>query len=118
MEQTVDELVKAGCIGVKEGDMELEPANLGRVAAFYGVAWQTVELFREKMGDEEGLAKRKMKYLLEVVANATEFEGVPVRHGEAQMLQSLTHYLTYPMEPDEQGVINYNAPTVKTNMLL
>jgi pre-mRNA-splicing helicase BRR2 len=38
IEDTIEDLVEAKCVSVsEENDMDLEPANLGRIAAFYGV---------------------------------------------------------------------------------
>ena len=58
--------------------MELEPANLGRIAAFYYIKYQTIELFSKNLEDESTLNK-KMKFLLEILAKAAEFESVPIR---------------------------------------
>jgi hypothetical protein len=43
-----------------------------------------------------------MKFLLEVLAKSSEFEDIPIRSGEANLLGSLIPYITYPLEP-EQG---------------
>lgn len=45
IEKTTEELANAKCIIVKEDDIDLEPANLGRIAAFYYIKYQTIELF-------------------------------------------------------------------------
>ena len=45
IEDTVAELAEAGCITVKENEMDLEPANLGRITAFYYIKHQTIETF-------------------------------------------------------------------------
>ncbi len=58
--------------------MELEPANLGRIAAFYYIKYQTIELFSKNLEDESTLNK-KMKFLLEILSKAAEFESVPIR---------------------------------------
>lgn len=39
IETTVEELEKAKCISVAENEMDLEPANLGRIAAFYYIKY-------------------------------------------------------------------------------
>jgi pre-mRNA-splicing helicase BRR2 len=58
--------------------MELEPANLGRIAAFYYIKYQTIELFSKNLEDESTLNK-KMKFLLEILSKAAEFETIPIR---------------------------------------
>lgn len=78
IENTIEELQKAKCIQTKEDEMELEPANLGRIAAFYYIKYQTIELFSKNLEDESTLNK-KMKFLLEILAKAAEFETIPIR---------------------------------------
>jgi len=39
VEQTCEDLQKAKCIAVGEDEMELEPANFGRIAAFYNIKY-------------------------------------------------------------------------------
>jgi hypothetical protein len=43
---------------------------------------------------------------------------MPIRQGEASLLQSLVPYLTYPLEGADGQEIAYNRPDSKTNMLL
>jgi pre-mRNA-splicing helicase BRR2 len=97
----VEDLVKAKCLQTKgEDEMDLEPANLGRIAAFYYIKYQTIENFSKNLEDESTLGK-KMKFLLEVLAKSSEFQTMPIRQGEASLLQSLVPYLTYPLEGTE-----------------
>ena len=79
VEKTVEELQNAKCISVKEDEMELEPANLGRIAAFYYIKYQTIERMATRLEDEGRLQSRKMRELLETLAQAGEFEGLPIR---------------------------------------
>ena len=58
--------------------MTLEIANLGRIAAFYYIKYQTIELFSKNLEDESTLNK-KLKALIEVLAQSSEFEQVPIR---------------------------------------
>ena len=60
-----------------------------------------------------------MKFLIEVLSQANEFQNVPIRQGEANLLQSLVTYLTYPIDSEDKNQdVKYNSPIVKTNMLL
>ena len=77
--------------------MELEVANLGRIAAFYYIKYQTIEMLSNNLEDESTLNK-KLKALIEVLSKATEFDQIPIRQGEEGLLKSLTNYLTYPIE--------------------
>lgn len=116
IETTVDELHKAKCVQYKDEDeMELEPANLGRIAAYYYIKYQTIELFAKNLEDEQTLSQKKMRFLLDVLSKSAEYEDVPIRQGEANLLSALTPYLTYPLE---EGATNNNTPDAKTNILL
>ena len=53
--------------------MDLEPANLGRIAAFYGIQYQTIGIFSKYLEDENML-KRKFRALLSIMSQANEFE--------------------------------------------
>lgn len=78
--------MKAKCLQTKgEDEMDLEPANLGRIAAFYYIKYQTIENFSKNLEDESTLGK-KMKFLLEVLAKSSEFQNMPIRQGEASLL--------------------------------
>ena len=118
VETTVDDLQRAKCIQTKDEDeMALEPANLGRIAAFYYIKYQTIELFSKSLEDE-AIAGKKMKYILEVLSKATEFQEVAIRQGEANMLASLVPQLTYPVSEATGEQASYNTPECKTNILL
>ena len=113
IEQTVEDLQKAKCIQQKdEDDMDLEPANLGRIAAFYYIKYQTIEHFAKNLEDEQTVNK-KMKFLLEVLSKATEFQDIPIRQGEASLLVALFPFITYPLES-----ASLNTPEQKSNILL
>jgi pre-mRNA-splicing helicase BRR2 len=64
IEDTVADLAEAGCITVKENEMDVEPANIGRIASFYYIKYQTIEIFAKSLL-VEGV---KMKQLLEILS--------------------------------------------------
>lgn len=37
IEDTIEDLQGSKCVSVDENELDLEPANLGRIAAFYGI---------------------------------------------------------------------------------
>jgi pre-mRNA-splicing helicase BRR2 len=39
IEDTVADLAEAGCITVKENEMDVEPANIGKIASFYYIKY-------------------------------------------------------------------------------
>ena len=54
----------ARCVKVDEdNEVDLEPVNFGKIAAFYGISYQTIGLFAAKLEDEQLLSK-KMKALI------------------------------------------------------
>ena len=115
IEQTVEDLQKAKCLTVGEDEMSLEISNLGRIAAFYYLKYQTLETFASHLEDEATLNK-SLKTLIEVLVQAAEYELVPIRQGEEAILKALRQQATYPIEVESD--MDYNTSTVKTNILL
>ena len=70
IEDTIADLAEAGCITVKENEMDVEPANIGRIASFYYIKYQTIEIFAKSLL-VEGV---KLKQLLEILSQSSEFE--------------------------------------------
>ena len=86
IEVTLGELEASKCIAI-EDDMDLSPLNLGMICAHYYVRYTTIELFASSLA-----AKTRTKGILEVLAAATEFDELPLRPGEDNVVQRLlTH---------------------------
>jgi len=45
VEDTVSDLNEVGCVAVAENEMDLATTNLGRIASFYGLKFETVQAF-------------------------------------------------------------------------
>ena len=60
-----------------EDEMDLEPLNLGMIAAYYYISYTTIELFSSSL-----TAKTKLKGLLDIISSASEFDALPMRPGE------------------------------------
>ncbi|GIL50154.1 hypothetical protein Vafri_6292 [Volvox africanus] len=107
VENTLSDLETSKVIAI-EDDMELSPLNLGMIAAYYHIAYTTIELFAASLA-----AKTKIKGLLEILANASEFDGLEVRPGEETAIQKLLMHspvsVTQPRPSD---------PHCKANVLL
>lgn len=58
--------------------------------------------------------KTKIRGLLEIISSAAEYEAVPVRHREDQLLRSLAARLPNKLP----GNPKYNDPHIKVNLLL
>jgi len=107
VEQTIDDLVEYGCIR-KEDDMSLQKVNGGMIASYYYIRTSTVDIFSQVLS-----SKRKLKDLLDILCNATEFEDIPIRQNEDLMLQRLARHM--PLEIPKP---NYLSSKTKANILL
>lgn len=83
VETTLADLEKAKCIAI-ENDIELNALNLGMIAAYYYINYATIELFSLSLN-----AKTKIRALIEIIANASEYETLPIRHRESNILGQL-----------------------------
>jgi hypothetical protein len=75
VESVLSDLESSKVIAI-EDDMDLEPLNLGMIAAYYYIAYTTIELLSSSL-----TAKTKLKGLLEILASASEFDDLPMRPG-------------------------------------
>ncbi|OAF66385.1 hypothetical protein A3Q56_05891 [Intoshia linei] len=82
VEQTVSDLEQSKCIGLD--NLILSPLNLGMIASFYYVCYSTIELFSMSLGP-----KTKIKGLIEILANATEFSDIECRMHEQDIVKKL-----------------------------
>ncbi|KAJ3023444.1 DEIH-box ATPase [Thoreauomyces humboldtii] len=106
VETTLEELANGKCIAVEDEDVS--PLNLGMIAAYYYINYVTIEVFSMSLNE-----KTKMRGLLQIVAASAEFESVPIRHHEDQVLKRI--YDRCPVKVDSP---NYDDPHFKTNVLL
>jgi len=107
VENTVEGLERFGCCSI-EDDVELAPANLGLIAAYYYIRHTTIETFSRCVN--EGTKRRG---LVDVLCAASEFDAVPVRSGEEATLRGLAQSLGMKVEKDK-----LNDPHTKAQLLL
>eukprot|EP00210_Caulerpa_lentillifera_P005576 g5333.t1 len=107
VETTLAELEQSKVIMI-EDEMDLSPLNLGMISAYYYVNFSSIELFSASLTE-----KTKMKGLIEILSAASEFDDLPVRAGEDEVLRSLL--LHAPIAIDQP---KYTDPHVKVNALL
>lgn len=118
VEDTIEDLQEAKCIEESEmEEVDFKPGNFGRIAAFYGIKYQTIGLFAKQLEDENFL-KRKTRALLSVLSQAAEFDTLPIRDGDEPMLRRLASYCTYPVFEGEDEDFIHNQPHIKANILL
>lgn len=107
VESTISDLEQSRVISI-EDEMDLAPLNLGMISAYYYVHFTTIELFSASLTE-----KTKMKGLIEILSAASEFDDLPVRAGEDEVLRALL--LHAPIAIDNA---KYTDPHVKVNALL
>ena len=81
VENVVNDLEESRAVAV-ESDVGLSALNLGMIAAYYYIAYTTVELFASSLTE-----KTKLKGLLEILTASSEYDMLPVRQYEERSLQ-------------------------------
>ncbi|CAH0388452.1 unnamed protein product [Bemisia tabaci] len=112
VENTLQDLEQSKCISIEE-EIDCTPLNLGMIAAYYYINYTTIELFSLSLNN-----KTKIRGLLEIISNASEYEAVPVRHREDNLLQSLAQRLPNKPTSSSGQPVKFNDPHIKTNLLL
>eukprot|EP01134_Creolimax_fragrantissima_P000807 CFRG0807T1 len=107
IENTLTDLEQSRCLAV-EDEMDISPLNLGMIASYYYMDYTTIELFSMSLTQ-----KTKLKGLIEILSNASEFNNVVVRHHEEKVLKQLAQRMPITL-PDAQ----YNDPHAKAHVLL
>ncbi len=83
-----------------EEEADLIPLNLGIVSSYYYINTATLELFSDNIKEDS-----KLKHLIEILSNGTEFDSIPIRHGEVPTLRALSQEISYTVDKP-----NYNEP--------
>ncbi|CAK9183443.1 unnamed protein product [Ilex paraguariensis] len=107
VENTLSDLEASKCVEI-EDDFVLSPLNLGMIASYYYISYTTIERFSSSL-----TSKTKLKGLLEILASASEFEQLPIRPGEEELIRKLIYHQRFSFENAK-----YADPHVKANALL
>ncbi|WCJ30807.1 U5 small nuclear ribonucleoprotein helicase putative [Euphorbia peplus] len=107
VENTLSELEASKCVSIEE-DMDLSPLNLGMIASYYYISYDTIERFSSSL-----TPKTKMKGLLDILASASEYAQIPIRPGEEEKLRRLINHQRFSFENPR-----LTDPHVKANVLL
>ncbi len=78
------------------------------IAAYYYIRYTTIELFNSSLKE-----KTKIKGIIEILCNASEFDNIPMRHGEEKALRQLAAHV--PLANDK---MKYTDPHTKAFLLL
>jgi pre-mRNA-splicing helicase BRR2 len=107
VETTLTDLENSKCIAI-EDEVDVSPLNLGMIAAYYNIKYTTIELFNSSLA-----AKTKLKGLVEILSAASEYDVIPIRHGEESVLKKLASHLPLGIEKP-----SYTNSHTKVNILL
>ncbi|KFG53867.1 putative activating signal cointegrator 1 complex subunit 3 family 1 ASCC3L1, partial [Toxoplasma gondii TgCatPRC2] len=109
VESSVHTLEQAQCVS-EQNEVDLQPLNLGLVAAFYYVKVNTIELFNRSL-----TPTCKRRALLEILAASSEFSTLPLRPGEEGTLKGLAQRLGVRLPANSEDL---NKPSTKALILL
>jgi pre-mRNA-splicing helicase BRR2 len=90
-------------------DGDVSPLNLGMIAAYYYVQYETIELIAASL-----TAKTKVRGILEILSHASEFGTLPIRQGEEKALKILARNLPQQLPESAQ----FQDPRTKALVLL
>ncbi|KAM7481884.1 hypothetical protein LguiB_006467 [Lonicera macranthoides] len=107
VENTLSDLEASKCVAIEE-DIYLSPSNLGLIASYYYISYTTIERFSSSL-----TSKTKLKGLLEILASASEYELLPIRPGEEELLRRLINHQRFSFDNPK-----CTDPHVKANALL
>ncbi|KAL6571973.1 DExH-box ATP-dependent RNA helicase DExH12 [Orobanche minor] len=107
VENTLTDLEASKCVAI-EDDFLLSPLNLGLIASYYYISYTTIERFSSSL-----TSKTKLKGLLEILASASEYELLPIRPGEEELIRRLINHQRFSFENSK-----FTHPSVKANALL
>ncbi|PFH35874.1 putative activating signal cointegrator 1 complex subunit 3 family 1 ASCC3L1 [Besnoitia besnoiti] len=109
VESGVHTLEQAQCVS-EQNEVDLQPLNLGLIAAFYYVKVNTIELFNRSL-----TPTCKRRALLEILAASSEFGTLPLRPGEEGTLRGLAQRLGVRLPANAEDL---NKPSTKALILL
>lgn len=107
VENTLKDLENSKCIAIKD-EMDTVSLNLGMIASYYYISYQTIELFSMSLKE-----KTKSRALIEIISASNEFASLPMRHKEDVILRQLAERL-----PGQLKNQKFTDPHVKVNLLI
>ena len=107
VESTLAELEEAKALAVDDAADEVAPLNLGMIAAHYYIRHTTIELFALSLKRTS-----KLHALLQVLAEAAEFDELPVRRGDERDMRRLAAH-----SPLKLDAARFHDPHTKANLL-
>jgi pre-mRNA-splicing helicase BRR2 len=108
VETVLGDLEASKCCQLTD-DGDVSPLNLGMIAAYYYVQYETIELIAASL-----TAKTKVRGILEILSHASEFGNLPIRQGEEKALKILARKLPQKLPDSTQ----FHDPRTKALVLL
>ncbi|KAL9184266.1 hypothetical protein ACHAXT_002352 [Thalassiosira profunda] len=108
VETVLGDLEASKCCQLTD-DGDVSPLNLGMIAAYYYVQYETIELIAASL-----TAKTKVRGILEILSHASEFGTLPIRQGEERALKILARNLPQKLPDSAQ----FQDPRTKALVLL
>lgn len=113
VETVLSDLETSKCVATEgEDDVALGTLNLGIIASHYYLRYATVELFASSIAPNT-----KLKGVLDILSLASEFDNIPVRVGEEEIVRRLAADAPVALQ-DGGHVPSFSDPHVKTHILL
>lgn len=115
-----EDLEDAGCIEIDEDEFGIHSTVLGHIASYYYLDYRSVGTFRNALADL-GLGEEEMDVPVEykaasiipqlagLLAEAQEYEDLPVRHNEDLLNAGLAENASWPMQDYDMGSSNAKA---------
>jgi len=94
--------------------MDLEPANLGRIASFYYLKFSSVDNFQKGLSNEER-RQIKVKQLLDILCHSKELEEIL---DQSEIAEDELRLLAFNLPFDIPEDSDYQAAHVKAMILL
>ena len=113
-ENVLVDLQKANCITVDDKTNEVNALNYGRIAVFYYIKYNTIDLFASSLKEDS----KKRKDLIEILKSAYEFDDLPIRKSDDFLLKELAQDILYKVNVNNDENFEYNDSHVKAFVLL
>ena len=89
--KSLDELQLSRCIEIAEN--KTRPTNLGKISSYYYLSHKTIRNFCSKIRQSSDIHE-----VLRLLAQATEYEALPVRHNEGKINYELSTATRYKLD--------------------
>ena len=87
VESVITDLEESKCLTVDD-EIDMSPLNLGLISSYYYIQYTTIEIFASSLTE-----KTKIKGLIEILANSSEYSNLPIRQNENNKLLKIMNNL-------------------------